>query len=1854
MDFITLRSVVYQDLWIDLFINTDDAELESFVGLTSLKDASNTSGIQIIRIYDSIKTTVVKELDGEENSAKEGYLQTCDCVRLLHLESEGHLISRLNDDGAIMSPLNPLGAINRSLSVSKDISYGVFSRPKESQKPFGIQDFAINYDSCGVWRIIPTSAASENCLAGPLSNSSCVRFQHILSGQYLSMREMTEEDMKYRSQMQFSYLSAGKIDDPKARILTRNQSAEILFSDIYEGNLKSPYSGSMDYQRRSLAITKIVGSKIKVKSGKNIFIRLNFADVLNFTTSLQKSSEALVWFYDSEGEEINIPPPSSFPQSLSATLMEKTASFNDEIIMKGDTKISESLFSNQITSPLKAHDDPMVIHLNLTDGDKNDCGVLVLHLKPVELNRSHVPSPFAFSTGHRSRTNSNVPANEANEASTFDSQRYLPWIVATSSIADKSTLFTLERRDVNKTSNLEYHENLLIFHTSSKQYLSIPIGAGMKQLSNKWWEYARDINAMPTDGTVIDADVFRIEKVKRSEVQEILYSVRFVPLFRAAITSLQLTPNTDDLFIPLFKHFYLGIQSLIPWVIGQRATDGSLERQSEVPVTKSNKSGSGSIKLRMTLSRGTGSNSRDNHVGINSAMGPWVGRHVYKEHSLFNNSSFDKDDINISMSNAIENIDIDNATVSSKMNLRQNLLNETSLLVMLLHFVDVVYKSARFDKETPSSRNIDRVGSLPPIIGECCKGIFYLLKAAVLHNKKLALKVISINGLFLSLVSQLIIGWKPPIETIVTLVCDGDSKKQKEEQLILQHAISSQEIRQILEQMHFLHLHDNKSANNILDLLIMLCTAGAAQHFKKTIIDSIFSADRRRLVENSLSCPSPERTDSLGESDGFNDFSMLFHTRFSNGKWNFRFKSPFSFDSEEKDDNSAQLKLKYEAHCLKSLFDKYNLNREDGDTYLDFEESMCLLEDLGLGGKLLYDELVHLEGANFWSFICWWSSRFSFYNPTSLTSLFTVSPIHTLSLLQIPNAEELIAEKIVRSESVQFSMKTTNHSSQYRSEIRARVPAFNLCYINAHTPPHMLDFSSSAKSISPSSVQLNLINEASNEMPDHDNKVADLVWLSISDSLSPTWEDRNWFRKSLQLLEILCRDRNLVAQLIVSCIVPPDCILEALEDPNIDVLDKCIFINLLNALYVDHDFVFPTRLSPDSDRALVCGYSEGIFNKVDGYGKLFNELTVFTTSFNASFVSRTRLFEFMINEITRLDFASHSVDYVLFANAVVKTLSSLLCVGFFNEEDFDFMHAEKHHGISLGCDTNALVKGYVLIPEKSSKITLLQLEVLLIEKLESSLTHYAKIDSSHKSNYHRKSLNEIYSSFQKFDSIFANEQSISLNSHILKILRDIQLLKQMMKIQRVWDSICTTVAKSFKKRIPISSDSYNKINDIRTIFTESAAEDYRAANAILTLTLSNSFSIQRVCYDYFSERVNFLDGAFHLMDSFSFTDNDANSVIARCVDAFQRIVVKFASDISLSPRVARPFSLEKILFSVNEISKLCFRPLAASVGQDKSTNGADFWVQFLNDIHVPNIYGDDDLFDFDLEEFLTDTTQVGIMLSYFGMIQESTRIAEFIPTEAPTCDLQPLFFEFSGKLIEILSSNVNISNKVFWKNLHKSERFLLNTLLDFLSHIGSHSRFLLNSWFPNISTIVINYFPDCEGAVNLTKTFAANLEETEGLPFVETVLGKLNDRHLSSTVLFFSVLRAAAKNQHNPVREMAFTFFSLHAKTFLQEFEARGILSSLIDGKLELLEKNPGILYLLEVTKVICCSGSPLGSSDEVIRRIFSPNLCRQCLSSYSFPITIKPMIAAIALCLYRYRECPVELIIEDELKRMR
>jgi hypothetical protein len=237
--------------------------------------------------------------------------------------------------------------------------------------------------------------------------------------------------------------------------------------------------------------------------------------------------------------------------------------------------------------------------------------------------------------------------------------------------------------------------------------------------------------------------------------------------------------------------------------------------------------------------------------------------------------------------------------------------------------LDVAYKTNRFIlidsclKSKPKGRVFD---NLPEVVSECCKHIHILIQAAVYRNKQLALKIISINGLFLSLVAQLIVGWKPPIDNILLLSCSDDRKYQRKDQHVFEvkdiliKAISPEDIKEILEQMHFLHCQDDSTAQNIMDLLILLCTSGNARnHFQNTMINTIFKADLRHLIDCGSNNPAEIRL-ALNDEDAPNDFCMLFHTCCQDGKWKVRFKSPYAFESsEEKDMESTNRKLKYQA-----------------------------------------------------------------------------------------------------------------------------------------------------------------------------------------------------------------------------------------------------------------------------------------------------------------------------------------------------------------------------------------------------------------------------------------------------------------------------------------------------------------------------------------------------------------------------------------------------------------------------------------------------------------------------------------------------------------------------------------------------------------------------------------------------------------------------------------------------------------------------------------------------------------------------------------------------------------------------
>ena len=168
---------------------------------------------------------------------------------------------------------------------------------------------------------------------------------------------------------------------------------------------------------------------------------------------------------------------------------------------------------------------------------------------------------------------------------------------------------------------------------------------------------------------------------------------------------------------------------------------------------------------------------------------------------------------------------------------------------------------------------------------------------------------------------------------------------------ILMDAISASDIRQVVEQMHELHLKRDPSALKIIGLLTLLCSSGRAKkYFQNLLINALAIQDHEDysltgdFVQSIRPC-------SLQTN------CMLFFTQF-NHRWEVKFNSPFSFPSQQsKNQEQLRYKLEREGNSLKKLFAYYN---SDDNAVLDVMESFELLEDLGLGGPFLYKEVCIL------------------------------------------------------------------------------------------------------------------------------------------------------------------------------------------------------------------------------------------------------------------------------------------------------------------------------------------------------------------------------------------------------------------------------------------------------------------------------------------------------------------------------------------------------------------------------------------------------------------------------------------------------------------------------------------------------------------------------------------------------------------------------------------------------------------------------------------------------------------------------------------------------------------------------
>ena len=166
---------------------------------------------------------------------------------------------------------------------------------------------------------------------------------------------------------------------------------------------------------------------------------------------------------------------------------------------------------------------------------------------------------------------------------------------------------------------------------------------------------------------------------------------------------------------------------------------------------------------------------------------------------------------------------------------------------------------------------------------------------------------------------------------------------------ILMDAISASDVRQVVEQMHDLHLKRDPSALKILGMLTLLCSSGMAKKYFQNLLVNAIAVQDHEDFSLSGDFVQSQRPSSLQTN------CVLFFTQFANKHWEVKFNNPFSFPSlQSKNQEHQRAKLAREGSSLNKLFAHYNT---DDNSVLDIGECFELLEDLGLGGPFLYKEV---------------------------------------------------------------------------------------------------------------------------------------------------------------------------------------------------------------------------------------------------------------------------------------------------------------------------------------------------------------------------------------------------------------------------------------------------------------------------------------------------------------------------------------------------------------------------------------------------------------------------------------------------------------------------------------------------------------------------------------------------------------------------------------------------------------------------------------------------------------------------------------------------------------------------------
>lgn len=691
------------------------------------------------------------------------------------------------------------------------------------------------------------------------------------------------------------------------------------------------------------------------------------------------------------------------------------------------------------------------------------------------------------------------------------------WVVATSTIPTDDCNFVMHSPDnpdpqpevIALTGAILFNQNVSFVHVYSDCCFAVPYEDEVLPPTRI---YRHDFPLTAAPGSMAKSEVYKMTPVPADQVHDTLYIGRIIPLVLAATANIQLS-HTSDLYLPVFRHLCVGMETLIKWVFHLSESDNSF---IETP------------KL-------TGLDPKAN-APFSSSLVAWLN----KPSAEFNSAHYIIEvRTRESCSSAVHGL---------PSRFRQNLLANSSTIDLLMNLCNIVYtlykirdsmREIHLGDEDAEAKN--SAYEIPVLVANTCILTHDLLFLTMLKNTDVAIRCISRTGALLSLFAHACIKWNPPV---AELLCTALESTDSEEVFLVEESLSSLtefDVRLFVRQMDDLR-KSGKDASHIVELMHTLSkygTPSTLKRFQDYIVGETFDPVQTPSFGNLL--------DDYGER---ND-SAFFCTRYNTdiNDWELCLSdTDFQLRTEKPSPEVIRIYFEKEYEAMKRVFLTYDT---DNNGYIDFYECFDFLEEIGIAGAALSKELFRLHNSTLHDIVLWWFEKRKIYFSTYCTVLnyCSMDDIHALlremhPLVELAQHEEkaefssgitpgffrIFSEGSAHCTAIDESREPPPKFSlgeaeeHFKKQLNQRVWAYritdlmDLFKLEDHSDSHR------KKNIMKLSPELAFLQQPS--------KLSSVtggssLWTPILDILEDNGNKASWFRMCLKLFCQLCGNKNI-------------------------------------------------------------------------------------------------------------------------------------------------------------------------------------------------------------------------------------------------------------------------------------------------------------------------------------------------------------------------------------------------------------------------------------------------------------------------------------------------------------------------------------------------------------------------------------------------------------------------------------------------------------------------------------------------------------------------------------------------------